>query len=185
MTTSPTTSAGPSLRVEPPPPVPPPRPRPRHLVGILLAGAPTFLFATLMAGALAAPFLGTFRPAPSWPETIVFSVFPGIGLAVFARRWWLSIRALDDGAPPWAFLFVPFFVVAGVATAVAAVSAMVRDPEGPGASIIWRTCREHPRPDDSAVARCEGVGRACAEALLAEGHDTAEALEACVRDRGR
>jgi hypothetical protein len=90
-------------------------PRPFELVGALLAGVPTALFSTLIAAALALPALA---PKPiGAASVVVFSVIPGLGLAVFVRRWWWTLRRLGD-RPAWAFLLVPFFVVVGVALGV-------------------------------------------------------------------
>lgn len=182
-TQTPTSSAGPSIRVEPPPAQPPARPGLRHLPGIVMAGLPTLVFAALMAGALALPFFGHFRPAPRVAEVLIFSVIPALGLAVFARVWWRSIRALGREAPSWSFLCVPFFVVLGIAAGLAFVRAATTDAEGPGAFIVRTTCRDLPDADDDAVARCETAGRACADRLIVEGRDTPDDLRACILAR--
>lgn len=116
----PSSPAGAPVRIEPPSSSPPPRPRLSHLPGILLSGLPTLLFSALMAGALTMPFV---RPPARVLEVVVFTVVPAMGLAVFVRRWWASIRALGDEAPSWSALMVPFFVVAGAAGGVLFIAA--------------------------------------------------------------
>ena len=113
----PTSSAsGPRAPTLAPPPVPAVhKPHPFELVGALLAGLPTAAFSTMIAAALALPALA---PKPiGAASVIVFSVIPGLGLAVFVRRWWLTLKRLGE-RPAWAFLLVPFFVVVGVGLGV-------------------------------------------------------------------
>jgi hypothetical protein len=181
----PSSPAGASLRVELPPSPPPPRPGLRSVPGILLAGLPTLLFSALMAGALTMPFAGHFRPPPRVLEIVVFTVIPAVGLVIFVGNWWASLRAWAEHGPSWPFLFVPFFIVSGIAMGVGVIHAAVTGLGEPGSVVIRSTCGEVGGDDMTAREQCEVRGRACADALMAEGRDTVDALEACIRQRPR
>lgn len=181
----PSSPAGAPVRVELPPSPPLLPPGLRQVPGVVLAGLPTLVFSALMAGALTMPFAGHFLPPPKTLQVVVFTVIPAVGLLVFVSHWWASLRGLADGKASWPFLFVPFFIVSGIAVGVGVVHAAVTNLGEPGSVVIRATCGELAVDDLGAREQCERRGQACADALLVEGRDTVEALEACITQQPR
>lgn len=119
---TPSSPAGAPARVDPSVPALPsvPRPKAGDLTGAVLTGLPAVLFTSIAAAAVALVFVGPAAQPIHPIATAIFVVIPSVGLAVFARRWVITLRELARGADVrWPFLLVPFFIVVGVACGVA------------------------------------------------------------------
>lgn len=175
-----------------------PRLRASDVFGTILAGLPTVLFTTIAAATVAMQFTGSFVQRDDGAVTGLLVVIPGVGLAVFLRRWVITLRELARGIGDdvrWTFLLVPFFVVTGVACGTAFAVAVTHSDE-PGGVIVRVQCRdliaakhgargavgfdEHFAAMAVEASSCEAVGQACIATLLAEGRETPEALRQCV-----
>lgn len=118
---APSSSAGHAVRAGDPPADAPTfrKPGAVEVVSALLAGVPTFVFTVMVSAAVALVLVGRATGAEA-ALTLILAAIPAIGLAVFVRRWVLSLRELLRGNDlQWPFLAVPFFLVVGLAVGVA------------------------------------------------------------------
>jgi hypothetical protein len=124
----PSSSAGHAVRASEPPASDPTqrKPGPGEVVSALLAGVPTLVFTAIGSAAVSLVVVGRATGAEA-VVTLAVAAIPAIGLAVFVRRWVLSLRELMRGnAIQWPFLAVPFFLVVGVAVGVAFAGAVTQ-----------------------------------------------------------